>query len=164
MGEVDSCPCTAKCLSARPVLHASAFSLCHHHSTCKIQTRSSPAFHRLGIKACLQIHATRGLQTPGFVKSCQEESSLTRSEGSFGSVAVYLLLTAKESEGDFQKSSGITDKNHEPSTEGRSKKSSMPSRAGVKAAVRPDSPFCDMCVCVHVYLLLVQASNSYFLL
>lgn len=92
------------------------------------------------------------------MKSCQEESSLTRSEGSFGSVAVYLLLTAKESEGDFQKSSGVTDKNHEPSTEGRSKKSSMPSRAGVKAAVRPDSPFCDIYVCVCTHLFPFSAS------
>lgn len=88
---------------------------------------------------------------PGFVKSCQEESSLTRSEGSFVSVAVYLLLTAKESEGDFQKSSGVTDKNHEPPTKGRSKKSSMPSRAGVKAAV-PDSPFCDIYMCAHTFI------------
>lgn len=88
---------------------------------------------------------------PGFVKSCQEESSLTRSEGSFVSVAVYLLLTAKESEGDFQKSSGVTDKNHEPPTKGRSKKSSMPSRAGVKAAV-PDSPFCDIYMCVYTFI------------
>lgn len=89
---------------------------------------------------------------PGFVKSCQEESSLTRSEGSFVSVAVYLLLTAKESEGDFQKSSGVTDKNHEPPTKRRSKKSSMPSRAGVKAAVPPTHlSVIYICVCTRLF-------------
>lgn len=85
-----------------------------------------------------QTHATRCLQTPGFVKNHQEESSLARLEEIFVSVhrTLYFLLTAMKSGRDFQRSSGVTNNNHKSHTERKGKKSSGPSRDCLTAAVR----------------------------
>lgn len=83
-----------------------------------------------------QTQATRRLQTSGFTKNQQEERSLDCLEEIFVSVALYFLLTAKKSDGDFQRSSRLTNNNHKAHTDRKGKKSSVPSRACVKAAVR----------------------------
>lgn len=78
------------------------------------------------------------LQTPRFVKNHQEESSLARLEEIFVSVhrTLYFLLTAKKSGRDFQRSSGVTNNNHKSHSERKGKKSSVPSRDCLTAAVR----------------------------
>lgn len=83
-----------------------------------------------------QTQATRLLQTSGFMKNQQEERSLDSLEEIFVSVPLYFLLTAKKSDGDFQRSSRLTNDNHKAHTDRKGKKSSVPSRACVKAAVR----------------------------